>query len=71
MIAFKITNSDWEILKIKLRRKYNHLSDEDLSYNEGQEELLIDRLAKRLRRTKDYVIYTLSKQLVDLSNNRL
>lgn len=71
MITFKITKSDWEVLKIKLRRKYNHLSQEDLAYEEGQEPQLIDKLAKRLRRSTDYVIFTLSKQLADLSNNRL
>ncbi|MGN0004147.1 MAG: hypothetical protein ACI35V_12010 [Sphingobacterium composti] len=71
MSSLKITNSDWEILKIKLQRKYNHLSAEDLSYNEGEENLLINRLAKRLKRTQEYVIFTLSKQLADLSSNSL
>jgi len=71
MSSLKITNSDWEILKIKLQRKYNHLSAEDLSYNEGEENLLINRLAKRLKRTQEYVIFTLSKQLADLTSNRL
>lgn len=71
MSILKITNSDWEILKIKLQRKYNHLSAEDLSYNEGEENLLINRLAKRLKRTQEYVIFTLSKQLADLSSNSL
>ena len=71
MSILKITNSDWEILKIKLQRKYNHLSAEDLSYNEGEENLLINRLAKRLKRTQEYVIFTLSQQLADLTSNRL
>ena len=71
MITPKITNSDWEVLKIKLQRKYNHLSEEDLNYVEGQEQDLVNRLAKRLRRTTDYVLFTLSKQLEDLTSNRL
>ena len=71
MITLKITNSDWEILKIKLQRKYNHLSDMDLSYQEGNESQLIESLAKRLKRTKEYIIFTLTKQLEDLSSNRL
>lgn len=71
MSILKITNSDWEILKIKLQRKYNHLSAEDLSYTEGEENLLVDRLAKRLKRTQEYVIFTLSKQLAELTSNRL
>lgn len=71
MSSLKITYSQWEILKIKLQRKYNHLSADDLFYTEGEEEQLINRLAKRLKRTQEYVIFTLSKQLADLSNNRL
>lgn len=71
MITLKITNSDWEILKIKLQRKYNHLTDSDLTYDEGAELALISRLAKRINRTEEYVIFTLSKQLEDLTSNRL
>lgn len=71
MYNFKIQASDWEILKIKLKRKYNHLSEEDLQYQEGQEEELLSRLAMRLHRNVDYVIFTLSKELVDLDSNRL
>ncbi len=71
MRTFKITNSDWEILKIKLQRKYNHLTEIDLQYTEGEEDELVDRLAKRLRRTRDYILFTLSKQLADLSSNSL
>lgn len=71
MVTFKITDADWEVLKLKLQRKYNHLTDEDLQYAAGEEEQLIDRLAKRLGRNKDYVIFTLSKQLADLTSNRL
>lgn len=71
MSTIKITNSDWEVLKVKLRRKYNHLSDTDLQYTEGEEEQLIERLAKRLHRNREYVLFTLSKELADLSSNSL
>lgn len=71
MISLKITKTDWEILKLKLLRKYNHLSEEDLAYNEGEEKELISRLARRLKRKEEYVIYTLGKQLADLDINRL
>lgn len=71
MVTFKITAADWEVLKLKLQRKYNHLTDADLQYNAGEEDLLIERLAKRLGRNRDYVIFTLSKQLADLESNRL
>jgi len=71
MSTLKITKSDWDILKIKLTRKYNGLTQEDLNYVEGEEQALIERLAKRLHRKQEYVIFTLSKELVDLDNGRL
>jgi len=71
MSSLKISNSDWDVLKIKLQRKYNHLTQEDLAYMEGEEDSLLARLAKRLRRDKNYVLFTLSKELADLESNRL
>jgi len=71
MSTLKITKSDWDILKIKLTRKYNGLTKDDLYYVEGEEQSLIERLAKRLHRKQEYVIFTLSKELVDLNNGRL
>ena len=67
----KITAEQWQVLKLKLLRKYIHLSDEDLAYQPGEEDALVDRLAKRLRRKRDYVLFTLQKGLADLDSNRL
>ena len=71
MITPKIIKSDWDVLKIKLQRKYNHLTAEDLVFEEGNEQVLVDRLAKRLKRDREYIVFTLAKQLADLSSNRL
>jgi hypothetical protein len=71
MAELSISNQDWDRLKIKLKRKYNHLSDEDLSYQAGQEKALIQRLMVRLNRKREYVVFTLSKGLVNIDNNRL
>jgi hypothetical protein len=71
MSSIRITPGEWDILKEKLRRKYNHLSDDDLSFEEGNEEALIDRLARRVKRNRDYVVFTLKKGLADLNSNRL
>ncbi|MFZ4863074.1 hypothetical protein ACL9RF_12925 [Sphingobacterium sp. Mn56C] len=71
MSTIKINEQDWAIAKLKLLRKYNHLSDADLDYKNGQEEELIDRLAKRLHRDRNYILFTLSKQLTDVKSNRL
>lgn len=71
MYNFKIQSQDWPILKLKLKRKYNTLSEEDLQYQDGQEDELLNRLAKRLHRKVDYVIFTLAKEMEDLDSNRL
>ncbi|ERJ61006.1 hypothetical protein [Sphingobacterium paucimobilis] len=71
MSILKIKQEDWQVAKIKLSRKYNHLTEDDLHYVEGEEEQLIDRLAKRLKRTTDYVVFTIGKQMEDLTSNRL
>jgi len=71
MYNFKIQAQDWSVLKLKIQRKYNHLTDEDLAFSAGQEEELLQRLAKRLNRSVDYVVFTLSKELDDLNANNL
>ncbi len=71
MSILKISAEDWETLKIKLSRKYNHLTEEDLLYTEGQEEDLFHRLERRLHRNRQYVLFTLSKELANLQSNSL
>jgi hypothetical protein len=71
MSEIKISNSDWERLKLKIKRKYNHLSEEDLAYQEGEEEALITRLMARIKRNREYVVFTLKKGMVHLETNRL
>lgn len=71
MTEIHISNLEWERLKIKVKRKYNHLSEEDLSYQAGQEEELIGRLMDRIHRNRTYVVFTLKKGLANIDNNRL
>lgn len=71
MAEIKISNLEWERLKLKVQRKYIHLSDEDLAYQQGQEEELIIRLMARLNRKREYIIFTLKKGLLHLDTNRL
>lgn len=71
MAEISISNTEWDRLKLKLKRKYNHLSEEDLSYEQGQEEELISRLMLRLKRKREYVVFTLEKGLKFLETNRL
>jgi hypothetical protein len=71
MAEISITNKDWERVKIKIQRKYNHLTDEQLKYSEGQEESLITKLMELVNRDRKYVVFTLTKALVNIDTNRL
>jgi hypothetical protein len=71
MAEISITNKDWERVKIKLQRKYNHLTDEQLRYTEGQEDSLISKIMELVHRDRAYVLFTLKKALVNINNNRL
>ncbi len=71
MAEISISNTEWERLKLKVKRKYNHLTDEDLAYEAGQEEELIQRLMNRVKRNREYVVFTLKKGMEHLETNRL
>jgi len=71
MAEISITNKDWERVKIKIQRKYNHLTDEQLQYTEGQEDSLISKLMELVKRDRNYILFTLKKALVNIDNNRL
>ncbi|MBS1532069.1 MAG: hypothetical protein JSU01_17340 [Bacteroidetes bacterium] len=71
MAEISISSKDWERVKIKLQRKYNRLTDEQLQYTEGQEDNLIQRIMTLVNRDRAYVVFTLKKALVNIDNNRL
>jgi hypothetical protein len=71
MAEISISNHDWPRVKIKLQRKYNNLTDEELQYTEGQEDDLIRRVMDLVNRDREYVVFTLKKALVNIDNNRL
>jgi hypothetical protein len=71
MAEIKFSAKEWERMKIKLQRKYNHLTDDQLQYTEGQEDDLINRIMARINRNREYVVFTLKKALVNLDTNRL
>ena len=71
MAEISISNKDWKRVKIKIQRKYNHLTDEQLQYTEGQEENLITKIMQLVNRDRNYVLFTLKKALVNIDNNRL
>ncbi len=71
MAEISISNKDWARVKIKIQRKYNHLTDEQLQYSEGQEDSLISKLMELVKRDRNYILFTLKKALVNIDNNRL
>lgn len=71
MNTLKISEQEWQIIRLKITRKYNSLREEDLVYEVGQEDDLVQRLAKRIRRDVDYVRFTLGKELQEIDSNRL
>ncbi|MDB5032523.1 hypothetical protein [Mucilaginibacter sp.] len=71
MAEISMTNKEWERVKIKVQRKYNHLTDEQLNYTEGHEDTLITNLMRLVNRNREYVVFTLKKALVNIDNNRL
>jgi hypothetical protein len=71
MAEISISSKDWERVKIKLQRKYNRLTDDELQYTEGQEDSLIQRIMELVKRDRAYVVFTLKKALVNIDNNRL
>ena len=71
MAEIKFSTKEWARMKIKLQRKYNHLTDEQLQYTDGQEDDLIARVMALVNRDREYVVFTLKKALVNLNTNRL
>ncbi|MBX3253862.1 MAG: general stress protein CsbD [Chitinophagaceae bacterium] len=45
----------WEVVKELLKENDHRLTDEDLSYDPGNGEKLLEYLSKKLNRTKDEV----------------
>jgi uncharacterized protein YjbJ (UPF0337 family) len=44
---------NWNILKGNLKEKYGELTDDDLTYVEGQEDQLLGRIQKKTGKAKD------------------
>jgi uncharacterized protein YjbJ (UPF0337 family) len=54
MTSLKLKGT-WNELKGKLKQKYGHLTDDDLTFAEGKDEELLGRIQKRLGKTKEEV----------------
>ena len=46
----------WEVVKEDLKENNIYLTDEDLDYQPGQEEQLLERLGKKMKLSKERII---------------
>jgi uncharacterized protein YjbJ (UPF0337 family) len=49
-------NGNWNEVKGKAKKQYGALTDDDLTYEDGQDDQLVGRIQKKLGKTKDEVI---------------
>ena len=54
-IPFKLA-TPWEMVKERMKENNIDLSDKDLEYIPGQEEELLQRLEKKMNRSRDQVV---------------
>ena len=47
--------SDWEEVKSKIKETNISITDEDLQYEKGREDELLERLSKKMKRSKEEV----------------
>lgn len=47
---------NWNIIKGSLKQTYGELTDDDLIYEEGQEDILLGRIQHKIGKTKEQVI---------------
>ena len=56
----------WNELKGKVKQKWGELTDDDLTYAEGQEEELVGRLQKKTGQTREEVVNYLKSNKVQI-----
>ena len=71
MASFTLTPESWTKVKTKFLRKYRELSTEEIVFVPGQEDQLVQTLAKLVNRDNAYVEFTIKKALADPEGNRL
>jgi uncharacterized protein YjbJ (UPF0337 family) len=54
-MAEKEKNKNWDAVKRRLQQEHPELTDNDLHYEEGRKEELLERLQKRLNRNKEEI----------------
>ena len=49
----------WNEVKGRLKKSYGSLTDDDLTYAEGQEDEMLGKLQQKLGKTRDEVVKTI------------
>jgi uncharacterized protein YjbJ (UPF0337 family) len=57
-----VMHGSWDDVKGQLKKNYAELTDDDLTYQEGQEDELLGRLQIKLGKTKDEIVRLLSNR---------
>ena len=47
---------NWNETKRKLKEKYGELTDDDLTFTEGQEDQLVGQIQKKTGKTRDEIV---------------
>lgn len=71
MASFTLTPDTWKKVKTKFLRKYRELASVDIVFTPGQEDQLVQTLAKLVNRDNAYIEFTIRKALADPNGNRL
>jgi uncharacterized protein YjbJ (UPF0337 family) len=56
-----IVKEKWNIIKAKLKQKYDDLTDADLIYIEGKEDELLSRLQEKTGKGREELIVEINK----------
>ena len=52
-MSYENYKGSWNIIKGKLKQSYGDLTDDDLTYAEGQEDEMLGRLQRKVGKTKE------------------
>lgn len=55
MVNVQQLKGNWNQIKGKLKEKYAQLTDQDLTYAEGQEEQLLGRIQEKTGKTREEI----------------
>lgn len=56
-----IVKGKWNIIKGKLKQKYDDLTNDDLTYIEGKEDELLGRLQEKTGKSREELIVEINK----------